>query len=1084
MSRSFPNFVLSLIAAILILSSVVSCSQDPKTLEAKYQARGIEALKQNHANEAVIDFENLVKLDPKSGISHFLLAQAFQKKGWIVDAVSEDQTAISLDHHLPLAHLALAEYEYGTGQTARSLKETRIVLASDPENVHARVLLIRLTLFRQNSLQARKELHSILSTHPKSVSTTLALADLNLFEHRIDRSRDLFQSVASTLSPRNSGAWIGLGNCALAAGRIPEARIDFEKAHALAPSSITDTIVLGNFYVQQGQVQKAVALLDTLSKHHADARVPLKIGEYDLLLGKTARARRILLSLEQQKLDSPELHAALATADLQEHKEREAYAELSDALAQVPGNIRIRTIMARIIQTEGHPHQALALLQSAPTLPSFPPGYWILTARLEGQVGDLKKALKAVKTGLSQNPASRLLRIEEMEVDQALKRLNDGLAASDSFLLTYPGDRAGIEKKVFFLEQLKRFNDARSVLSEARKHEPNDSSLELTELELIGQTHNTTGMLRSAEDFLKANPKDILIRTWLAAYDSQNGHPNKARLLWKSIRIDDPGNIPAALSLSDEALSHHRYAESVDVLKAASKAHPEVEQLHLLLGESLEEDHHPNKASVELSSALRLLPTDTRAHWDLVNIDLSKNDLPAAKIHLDAILNAKGLSPAFHAQALGVEGLLEAQIGQPGEAIKDFSVAASLDPRNPTYPRRLGNILGSLDRNKAAIASYTRVLSLDPKEEKVRIERDWLEQIDSKRNTEQSLGPVVAEAHAYLEHHPKALFAQLILFEAALKENKPKEAERDLETLKKTAPDNPSVKVAEVTIEMRNGHFDQAKKILLEVLRKDPANLTALREMAALDQARNQFSDSKYWLEKILAETPEDTDSALSLATAENTLKEYGPAQILLERVLKHHPWLPEAELLLGQTESGMGELQQAHTLLSTLSDRFPENYLIRIQLGESEEKMGLAEQALDDYRKAVALDPKNPVGYNNLAYLLARMGKHLNQALRLAQKSRSILDSPDVDDTEGFVLYRMGHYQEAESSFEEAKNKHFHNPEFLVHMGMNEWKMNHLDQSRATLEEALRTGGLNPHEKQKVDAALKALKSTPSQHL
>ena len=1080
MIRSPVNTVFSLIARILILLSVFSCTQDPKTLKAKYQARGIDALTQNRVNEAVIDFENLVKADPGSGNSHFLLSRAFQKKGWIVDAVSETRTAVRLNPRLASAHLALAEYDFGTGQISGSLREARAVLTLEPDNVRARVLLTRITLFRQKSDQARKELHSILSTHPRSLSATLALADLNLFEHHIGRSRDLYQSVASTLSPHDPRAWIGLGNCSLAAGQIQKARSNFEKAHTLAPNSIADTIVLGNFDVQQGQVQKAIALLGTLSKRHTDARVPLKIAEYELLLGKTARARRVLLSLEQEKLDFPELHAALATADLQEHKEREAYVELSDALVQVPGNIRIRSIMAQLKQKEGHPRQALALLRSGPIVPPFPPGYWILMARLEGQEGHLRKALKSVHAGLLQNPASLVLSQEELRIDQARGRWEEGLVATNKLLVKYPEDPIGVLKKVFFLERLDRSREARSFLAEARKQQPDEPALELEELAMLGKTHNIVAILRSSGTFLSKNPKDIPVRTWLAVYDSRTGHLKKALLLWKSIRNDDPGNVLAALALSGEALSRHDYKEAISIIEPAVTLHPEVERLHLLLGESLEREGHLKKASTELSAALKLSPTDVRAHWALASIDLSSNDPASARPHLDAILKMQGLVPAFHARVLGVASLLDVENGHPGDAVRDLRAASALDPKNPEYPKSLGDILGSLDNTGDAIVAYTKALSLNPKEEKVRIERDWLETGYSKRITTKSLGPVISETSHYLKQHPGALFARLILFEADLTENKQQDAEKILESLKKTSPEDPQVMLAEATILMRNGQLDAARGILLSVVRKNPLNLPAFKDLAGLAKARHNRSESKYWLEKIVTENPQDTVSALSLASTENALKEYGTARLVIERILKDHPGLLEADLLLVQTESGMGKVRQAQVLLATLARRYPRNVLIRILLGESEEKTGENDKALANYRKAVDLNPKNPVGYNNIAYLLAQEGIHLKLALKMALTSRGILDSPAIEDTEGFVLYRMGRYPEAELMFRKAKDRNFDNPEFLFHMGMNEWRLNHLDQARITLASALQSGGLTSHEKQEAQNTLNRMNPRP----
>ena len=67
-------------------------------------------------------------------------------------------------------------------------------------------------------------------------------------------------------------------------------------------------------------------------------------------------------------------------------------------------------------------------------------------------------------------------------------------------------------------------------------------------------------------------------------------------------------------------------------------------------------------------------------------------------------------------------------------------------------------------------------------------------------------------------------------------------------------------------------------------------------------------------------------------------------------------------------------------------------------------------EEAKRWYEKALVADASAPVAANNLAWLTAEQGGNLDVAMQLAQTAKARLpDSPQVDDTLGWVYYKKG---------------------------------------------------------------------------
>lgn len=79
-------------------------------------------------------------------------------------------------------------------------------------------------------------------------------------------------------------------------------------------------------------------------------------------------------------------------------------------------------------------------------------------------------------------------------------------------------------------------------------------------------------------------------------------------------------------------------------------------------------------------------------------------------------------------------------------------------------------------------------------------------------------------------------------------------------------------------------------------------------------------------------------------------------------------------------------------------------------------ESSGDVPGAVAVYREALARWPADSALHNNLAYLFARRGQNLEEALALVRRARALEPSQNVYylDTEGWILFQLGHYEEA----------------------------------------------------------------------
>jgi tetratricopeptide (TPR) repeat protein len=105
------------------------------------------------------------------------------------------------------------------------------------------------------------------------------------------------------------------------------------------------------------------------------------------------------------------------------------------------------------------------------------------------------------------------------------------------------------------------------------------------------------------------------------------------------------------------------------------------------------------------------------------------------------------------------------------------------------------------------------------------------------------------------------------------------------------------------------------------------------------------------------------------------------------------------------------------------------------IALADSYQKRGDIAKAEQAYKKAIKNRPDYWVPYNNLAYLYAEKGTHLDEAIALAQKALSL--SPDEAaslDTLGWAYYKKGDRTQALKYLARALAKLPANKEALTH--------------------------------------------------
>jgi tetratricopeptide (TPR) repeat protein len=170
------------------------------------------------------------------------------------------------------------------------------------------------------------------------------------------------------------------------------------------------------------------------------------------------------------------------------------------------------------------------------------------------------------------------------------------------------------------------------------------------------------------------------------------------------------------------------------------------------------------------------------------------------------------------------------------------------------------------------------------------------------------------------------------------------------------------------------------------------------------DRATRAFNDGKYpeaaaLFEEIIADNPRFADVYNKLGIIAHLSNFYSRACTLFKKAIEINPSYTEASMNLAITLNAMGEFDQANEVMARARqiakttpqaiDPFILGKLANdhFRLGNIYLDMGMNEDAIDEYKKAIKLQPKFPDVLTNLGVALRNLGQNEDalQHLRLA---------------------------------------------------------------------------------------------------
>ena len=240
------------------------------------------------------------------------------------------------------------------------------------------------------------------------------------------------------------------------------------------------------------------------------------------------------------------------------------------------------------------------------------------------------------------------------------------------------------------------------------------------------------------------------------------------------------------------------------------------------------------------------------------------------------------------------------------------------------------------------------------------------------------------------------------------------------------------------------------------VLNQKPDDVRALNLLVQGYSAQNQMAAGLQKARDLASRQPGSASVQQYLGQLLYANGDRAGARKAFEAAEAAKPDLVTGELALAELDTVEGKRAEARKRLSAVVASHPASVPGHLLFAQLEITEGKTAAAIDQFRKAVALDEKNAVALNGLAYLLAE-SKQPDEALKYAQKAKELApNSAAVDDTLGWTYFQKGLYSMAVTHLEGAIAREG-TARRKYHLAMAYLKAGDPKKGRLTLDAALK---------------------------
>jgi putative PEP-CTERM system TPR-repeat lipoprotein len=355
-------------AACLVVGS--GCSRSPEAKKAQHLERGEKFFARKDYKDAVIEYRNVLRLEPANEV-------AIRKLG--------------------LAH-------YQAGELQEAFPYLRKAAELDPQNEDVSLKLATVYLVARRPDDARAQATNVLDRDAKNFAALLLLADSATRPEDVEAALARLESARSTVQDR-APFHIAVGTLYVKKNDAAKAEQAFKEAVARDPKSVAAHTALGQYYALVGDLNRTEEELKAAADLSPNGSPPrLQLADFYVRVGKRDAAKAVLTAITAKDPEYLPAWRRLAEIALLEGRYEESIAKLEPVLKKNRSDIEGLLVRGRIHLAKQEPTEAIAAFQTVVQLePRLAAArYHLAVAQL--QAGNPQQAKAELTAALAASP--------------------------------------------------------------------------------------------------------------------------------------------------------------------------------------------------------------------------------------------------------------------------------------------------------------------------------------------------------------------------------------------------------------------------------------------------------------------------------------------------------------------------------------------------------------------------------------------------------------------------------------------------------------------------------------------------------
>ncbi len=734
------------LAAFLLLMGLANwaCSS-PERAKQKYFESANHYFEQKKYKEAIVEYGNALKQDPKFGEARYRLAEAYAETGDVSRAYGEYIRAADLLPGNAEAQLKAGTFLLMAGQFEDAKTRARGILATDPRNAKAQILLGNALAGLKDFDTAVKQMEEAIKIEPNAAGYA-SLGTIQATRGSQPDAEKAFRNAVAA-EPNSVNAHLALGNYLWGAGRVDEAEQSLLRAAELDPKNLLANRGLATLYTYSNRAQKAEPFLKVAAEQDSTpaAAQKLALADYYVAFKRDDEALKVLEPLGAVKESFAASRARIATILYSRKQTDEAHKVIDDVLKKEPGNTLALLTKARFLGAEHKYDQAVEFATSAVTADAqnIQAHYVLGMLRIDRKEPAL--AISSFNNVLRLNPRAVPAMIQLSRLNLQQGRSSEAVRAAREASTLAPHEPNVQLALAQSLIADGRLEAAVPVVNELLTKYPNESQVYSTAGVLAGLKKDWTAARRAYEKAQQLDPDNFDALSGLVACDLAESKPavaqaridkelartpNRAEIYILSARASenrkdlpkaedalrqatrvDPNNMGAYTMLGQVLVAQGKLDQARDQFQQVATKEPSVASL-TMLATILEVQNKRQEARERYEQILKIDPGAAVAANNLAWIyaDTGGN----LDVALQLAQTAKARLPR-QAEVDDTLGWVYYKKGLYALAVPPLKRAADADLHNPVYQLHLGQAyLKAGDRQQAKTA-LERALKISDK---------------------------------------------------------------------------------------------------------------------------------------------------------------------------------------------------------------------------------------------------------------------------------------------------------------------------------------------------------------------------------